>query len=102
MCGLAPVDGLNEPLLAKVAEVKLLRTSLVRADTTVVPANVGFRRDSGLLAKAVRRIRATVKRIRVAGGERHITVWDRFLAAGKRAHAIVAKLRSRAVSAQIR
>ena len=36
-CGSAAVDGLNEALLAKAAEAKLLRTNRVRADTTVVP-----------------------------------------------------------------
>ena len=36
------VDGLNEALLAKAAEAKLLRTNRVRADTTVVPANVCY------------------------------------------------------------
>ena len=55
-CGSAAVDGLNEALLAKAAEAKLLRTNRVRADTTVVPANVAYPTDSGLLAKAVRRI----------------------------------------------
>ena len=55
-CGSAAVDGLNEALLAKAAEAKLLRTSRVRADTTVVPANVCYPTDSGLLAKAIRRI----------------------------------------------
>ena len=59
-CGTAAVDGLNETLLAKAAEAKLLRTNRVRADTTVVPANVAYPTDSGLLAKAVRRIAATV------------------------------------------
>ena len=58
-CGSAAVDGLNEALLAKAAEAKLLRTTRVRADTTVVPANVAYPTDSGLLAKAVRRIAAT-------------------------------------------
>ena len=58
-CGSAAVDGLNEALLAKAAEAKLLRTNRVRADTTVVPANVAYPTDSGLLAKAVRRIAAT-------------------------------------------
>src|SRR5687768_9131910 len=57
-CGSAAVDGLNEALLAKAAEAKLLRVSRVRADTTVVPANVAYPTDSGLLAKAVRRIAA--------------------------------------------
>src|SRR5205823_11143150 len=52
-CGSPAVDGLNEALLAKAAEAKLLRTTRLRADTTVVPANVSFPTDSGLLAKAV-------------------------------------------------
>ncbi len=41
-CGSAAVDGLNEALLAKAAEAKLLRTHRIRADTTVVPANVAY------------------------------------------------------------
>ena len=41
-CGSAAVDGLNEALLAKAAEAKLLRTNRIRADTTVVPANVAY------------------------------------------------------------
>ena len=94
-CGTAAVDGLNETLLAKAAEAKLLRTNRVRADTTVVPANVAYPTDSGLLAKAVRRIAATSRRIQAAGGAvrtRSATV----RAAGKRAHAVASKLRSRA------
>ena len=58
-CGSAAVEGLNEALLAKAAEAKVLRTNRVRADTTVVPANVAHPTDSGLLAKAIRRIAAT-------------------------------------------
>ena len=46
-CGPAAVDGLNEALLAKAAEAKLLRTTRLRADTTVVPANVAYPTDSG-------------------------------------------------------
>ena len=53
-CGSAAVAGLNEALLAKAAEAKVLRTGRVRADTTVVPANVCYPTDSGLLAKAGR------------------------------------------------
>ena len=95
-CGSAAVDGLNEALLAKAAEAKLLRTNRVRADTTVVPANVAYPTDSGLLAKAVRRIAATSRRIQAAGGAVRTRVRDRSRAAGKRAHAVAAKLRSRA------
>ena len=55
-CGEPAVTGLNEALLAKAAQAKLLRVGRVRADTTVVPANVAYPTDSGLLAKAVGKI----------------------------------------------
>ena len=94
-CGPAAVDGLNEALLAKAAEAKLLRTSRVRADTTVVAANVCYPTDSGLLAKAIRRIAVTGQRIHRAGGGVRTKLRDRSRAAGKRAHGIATKLRSR-------
>lgn len=59
---------LSETLLAKAVEAKVLRTNRLRADTTVVPANVAYSTDSSLLAKAMRRIGVTAKRIQVAGG----------------------------------
>jgi transposase, IS5 family len=95
-CGSTAVNGLNEALLAKAAEAKVLRTNRVRADTTVVPANVAYPTDSGLLAKAIRRIGTTGRRIHAAGGGVRTTVRDRSRAAGSRAHGIAAKLRSRA------
>jgi len=91
-CGSAAVDGLNEALLAKAAQAKLLRASRLRADTTVVPANVSYPTDSGLLAKAVRRIAAAGRRIQAAGGATRTLVRDRSGSAGRRAHAIAAKL----------
>ena len=90
-CGPAAVEGLNEALLAKAAEAKLLRTNRVRVDTTVVPSNVSYPTDSGLLAKAIRRIAATQRRIQAAGGATRTKVRDRSRAAGKRAHAIGAQ-----------
>ncbi|MCV7145786.1 ISNCY family transposase [Mycobacterium riyadhense] len=95
-CGSAAVDGLNEVLLAKAAEAKLLRTNRIRVDTTVVPANVAYPTDSSLLAKATRRIAGIGKRIQAAGGAVRTQLRDRSRAAGKRAHAIASKLRSRA------
>src|SRR5260370_7363636 len=65
-CGEAAVAGLNEALLARAAEAKLLRTARLRADTTVVPANVAYPTDSGLLARAIRRIAPTGPRIHAA------------------------------------
>src|SRR6201993_1886535 len=44
-CGSAAVDGLNEALLARAAGAKLLRTARVRADTTVISANVAYPTD---------------------------------------------------------
>lgn len=97
-CGSAAVDGLSQALLAKAAEAKLLRTTRLRADTTVVAANVSYPTDSGLLAKAVRRIAATGRRIQAAGGAIRTRIRDRSRSAGKRAHAIAAKLRLRAAA----
>lgn len=94
-CGSAAVSACNEALLAKAAEAKLLRTDKVRADTTVVPADVSYPTDSGLLAKAVKRISTTGKRIQAAGGATRTHLRDRSVAAGKRAHGIAAKLRLR-------
>lgn len=93
-CGPA-VDGLNEALLARAVEAKVLRTSRLRADTTVVPANVCYPTDSSLLAKAVRRIAAAGRRIQAAGGAVRTRVRDRSRSAGKRAHQIGSKLKLR-------
>jgi IS5 family transposase len=95
-CGPVAVDGCNEALLAKAAEAKLLRTSRLRADTTVVPADVAYPTDSGLLAKAVRRIATAGRRIQAAGGATRTRVRDRSRSAGARAREIGAKLRLRA------
>jgi IS5 family transposase len=94
-CGVAAVQGCNEALLAKAAQAKLLRTTRLRADTTVVPADVAYPTDSGLLAKAVRRIAAGGRRVQAAGGATRTRVRDRSRAAAKRAHGIAAKLRLR-------
>jgi IS5 family transposase len=45
------VAGLNEALWAMAAGARLLRTARVRADTTVICANVACPTDWGLLAK---------------------------------------------------
>jgi len=94
-CGTAAIVGCNQALLAKAADAKLLRTNRLRADTTVVPADVAYPTDSGLLAKAIRRIAATGRRIQSAGGATRTRLRDRSRAAGKRAHGIAAKLRFR-------
>jgi len=97
-CGATAVDGLNEALLVKAAQAKLLRTNRIRVDTTVVPSNVAYPTDSGLLARAIRRIAVTQRRIRAAGGAPATRVRDRSRSAGRRAHAIAAKLRMRSAA----
>jgi IS5 family transposase len=99
-CGPTAVDGLNRALLTRAVQAKVVRTNRVRVDTTVVPANVAYPTDSGLLAKAVRRIGANVKRIQTAGGAVRTRVRDRSRAAGTKAHSLAAKLRSRAQAGQ--
>src|SRR5215218_1641066 len=99
-CGSAAVDGLNEALLAKAAGATLLRCTRIRVDTTVVPANVAYPTDSGLLAKAVNRIAATARRIQAAGGAVGTKLRDRSRAAGRRAHELNAKLRTRSAAAR--
>jgi len=67
-CGEQAVAGLNEGLWAKAAGSKLLRTARVRADTTVISANVAYPADSGLCAKAVGKLVRTARRVPAAGG----------------------------------
>src|SRR6516162_6805752 len=50
-CGDDAVAGLNEALLVKAADAKLLRTDKLRADTTVVEGDVGYPTDSGLRSR---------------------------------------------------
>ncbi|MGP0024528.1 MAG: ISNCY family transposase [Streptosporangiaceae bacterium] len=94
-CGEAAVAGLNEALWAKAAGEKLLRTTRLRADTTVIPANVAYPTDSGLAAKAVGKLVRTVRRVQAAGGATGTVVTDRRRAAARRVREIASKLRSR-------
>ncbi|HTY34643.1 ISNCY family transposase [Mycobacterium sp.] len=94
-CGAAAVEGLNEVLLAKAVEARLVRTNKVRADTTVVEADVGYPTDSGLLAKGIGAIARSVQRIKAAGGAVRTQVPDRRRSAGRRARSIASKLRLR-------
>src|SRR6201997_796607 len=94
-CGEGAVAGLNEALLAKATEAKLLRTNKVRADTTVVEGDVGYPTDTGLLAKAVGSMARTVERIKAAGAAIRTRARDRRRSVGRRARTIASKLRLR-------
>jgi IS5 family transposase len=94
-CGSEVIEQLNEALLAKAAAAKLLRTGKVRADTTVVSANVRRPTDSGLLAGAIGAMTRQIQRIKAVGAAPRTRWRDRTRAAGRRARAINSKLRLR-------
>ena len=94
-CGEVAVAGPDKALLAKAAGVKLLRTARVRADTTVIGANVAYPTDFGLLAKAVGKLVRAARRVQAAGGAAGTVMRDRRRAAGRRVRQVVGSLRSR-------
>ena len=94
-CGEEAVAGLNETLLAKAAEKDVVRLDKLRADTTVVEANVAYPTDSGLLAKGVAKLVKLSLAIKAAGLAARTTTRDRTRSVRRRAHAIAAWLRRR-------
>jgi IS5 family transposase len=91
-CGTSVVDGLNDALLAKALAAKVLKTNRVRADTTVIAANVAYPSDSGLLAKGVGKMVATAKRLQAMGFAKRTRIADRTRAVRMRARSINANL----------
>ena len=94
-CGERAVAGLNEALGAKAAGAKLLRTARVRADTTVICANVAYPTDSGGLAKAVGKLVRAARRGQACGGATGTGMTGRRRAAARRVRGIASKLRAR-------
>jgi IS5 family transposase len=94
-CGERAIDGLNEALLAKAHGDKLIRLDKVRADTTVVEANVAYPTDSGLLAKGVAKLAMLTRALNAAGLASRTKARDRTRSVRRRAHAIGAWLRRR-------
>jgi transposase, IS5 family len=94
-CGSSAVDGLNEALLAKAATAKVLKTNRLRADTTVVPADVAYPTDSGLLAKGVAKMAKAVAKLKAGGLASRTTTRDRTRMVRSRARSIGANLRRR-------
>ena len=92
-CGPEVIEALNRALLVKAAGEKVVKLDKVRADTTVVEANVAYPTDSGLLVRAITLIVALVARIHSAGAASRTTVRDRRRAAGRRARSISAHLK---------
>jgi IS5 family transposase len=99
-CGEQAVAGLNEALLAKAAAEKVIRLDRVRADTTVVEADVVYPTDSGLLAKGVAKLARLTAQIKAAGLATRTKSRDRTRSVRTRAHAIGAWLRRRSDDAK--
>ncbi|MGQ0616980.1 MAG: ISNCY family transposase [Acidimicrobiia bacterium] len=99
-CGTEAIDGLNEALLAKAHEQKLVRLDRVRADTTVVEANVAYPTDSGLLAKGVAKLARLSAKVKATGLASRTTFRDRTRSVRRRAHDINAWLRRRSDDAK--
>jgi IS5 family transposase len=94
-CGTSAIDGLNEALLAKAAQAKVLKTNKLRADTTVVPANVAYPTDSGLLAKGVAKMAKSIRTLQAKGVATRTKTRDRTRVMRSRARSIGANLRRR-------
>lgn len=89
------IDRLNETLVVKALGERLVRTHRVRAETTVVEANVSYPTNSGLLPKAVTKIVRIIKRIKTAGGVTRARLRNRTRSAGRRLREISAFVRRR-------
>jgi IS5 family transposase len=99
-CGSSAVEGLNEALLARAASAKVLKTNRVRADTTVVPADVAYPTDSGLLAKGVAKMAKAVGRLKAGGLAPRVRIRDRTQLLRRHARSIGANLRRRTEEAK--
>jgi transposase, IS5 family len=94
-CGNDVVSQLNEALLRKAAASHLVKLDKVRADTTVVPANVSYPTDSGLLAKGVAKLARSVSSLKSMGLASRTSFRNRTRSVRRRAHSIAAWLRRR-------
>jgi IS5 family transposase len=101
-CGETAVNALNEALLAKAIEARVLKCNRVRADTTVIEANVAYPVDSSLLAKGVSRLAKIARRARAHGLATRTRMVDRTRSVSRRAREIVNVLRQRRDDKRVR
>ncbi len=99
-CGEQAIQALNDALIAKAAEAKVLKTSKLRADTTVVEANVAYPVDSSLLAKGIARMVKLANGLKESGLARRTKLTDRTKRAHRHARQVVNTLRRRGALAR--
>src|SRR5215216_7786629 len=89
------IEQLNQALLGKLAQGKLLRARKLRVDTTVVEADIDYPTDADLLEQAVRKLGGLVRRIKGRGAASRTRFRDRGRAAGRRMKQLARTLRRR-------
>ena len=99
-CGSGTIEALNVELIAVAAEAGVIDLSWLRADTTVVPADIKYPTDSGLLTKGMAQIARLVGRVQAAGIAPLTAFDDPTPAARQGAHRIGSKLRRRSDDAR--
>jgi transposase, IS5 family len=92
-CGPELIEALNRELLAAAHQRGEVDVERVRADTTVVEADIKYPTDSGLLTAATCRISSRLRRLRNAGVK--VAYVDRTSAARAHQHSIGVWLRRR-------
>jgi IS5 family transposase len=99
-CGASTIEELNAELLAVATEAGVVDLSWLRADTTVVPADIKYPTDSGLLTKGVSQIARLIARIKAASIAPRSAFDDPTPSARQAAHRIGSKLRRRSDDAK--
>lgn len=99
-CGEQAIGELNDALVARAAEARVLKMHKVRADTTVVEANVAYPVDSSLLAKGVARLAKLARRAKDQGLATRTPLRNRSRSANRGAREVVNTLRRRGDAAR--
>jgi transposase, IS5 family len=99
-CGSATIEALNATLVTVGIEAGAIDMGWLRADTTVVPADIKYPTDSGLLTKGISRLSVLVGRVHAAGIAPRTEFTDETAAARQNAHRIGSKLRRRSDDAK--
>ena len=99
-CGPELIEQLNVALVAKAVDAGVVEMGWLRADTTVVPGDIKYPTDSGLLVKGITKAAGLVERIQAAGVAPRTLFDDRTADARQAAHRIGSKLRRRSDEAK--
>lgn len=99
-CGPELVEQLNAALIAKAVDAGVVEMDWLRADTTVVPADIKYPTDSGLMVRGITKTARLVARLQAAGLAPRTDFDDTTAAARQAAHRIGSKLRRRSDEAK--